>query len=261
MSKASSNPKLLDVAADTAACIHLGIKSHWHGMSQTPQTWAVILPAAGRSVRFGTGQSKLMADIGGKSVLARTLEVFMQRSDVAWIGLAVGPTGDDLRRVAESFDDRRIVLCEGGACRAQSVRRALEQVPDAIPWVGVHDAARPAASQGLIERVLAGAMEHGAAAPAMAVDLTIKLATGPLPARAERTLPRQHLWAMQTPQIMRRDDLLGAFERCPIPLEQVTDDVQLLELDGRPVWLVQGEARNIKITTVQDLTRLGEKCL
>jgi 2-C-methyl-D-erythritol 4-phosphate cytidylyltransferase len=58
---------------------------------------------------------------------------------------------------------------------------------------------------------------------------------------------------MQTPQIMRRDDLLEAFKTCPIPLDQVTDDVQLLELAGKPVWLVEGEERNLKITTPTDL--------
>jgi 2-C-methyl-D-erythritol 4-phosphate cytidylyltransferase len=58
---------------------------------------------------------------------------------------------------------------------------------------------------------------------------------------------------MQTPQVMRRRDLVEAFERCPVPLDQVTDDAQLLELAGREVWLVEGEERNLKITTRMDL--------
>ena len=58
---------------------------------------------------------------------------------------------------------------------------------------------------------------------------------------------------MQTPQIARRADLLDAFERCPIPLDQVTDDVQLLELQGKDVWLVPGDERNLKITTTMDI--------
>jgi 2-C-methyl-D-erythritol 4-phosphate cytidylyltransferase len=108
-------------------------------------------------------------------------------------------------------------------------------------------------SQGLIDRVFAAAREYGAAVPALPVHLTIKQATGPLPARVERTVPRATLWAMQTPQVMRRTDLLAAYEQCPIPLEQVTDDVQLLEMIGREVWLVEGEQRNVKVTTEQDL--------
>ena len=108
-------------------------------------------------------------------------------------------------------------------------------------------------SQELIDRTLAAAVEHGAAVPALPVKLTIKQATGPLPAQVERTVPRDTLWAMQTPQVMRRAALLDAFERCPIPLDQVTDDVQLLELPGDDVWLVPGDERNLKITTPMDL--------
>ena len=81
-----------------------------------------------------------------------------------------------------------------------------------------------------------------------------------LPARVERTVPRDRLWAMQTPQVMRREALREAFTRCPIPLEQVTDDVQLLELAGHAVWLVAGEERNLKITTPMDL-KLAELLL
>jgi 2-C-methyl-D-erythritol 4-phosphate cytidylyltransferase len=76
----------------------------------------------------------------------------------------------------------------------------------------------------------------------------------------QRTLPRHTLWAMQTPQVMRRADLLAAYDVCPLPLEQVTDDAQLLELAGREVWLVEGEERNLKITTQADL-RLAELLL
>ena len=94
----------------------------------------------------------------------------------------------------------------------------------------------------------------------MPVSLTIKQADGPLPARVQRTLPRASLWAMQTPQVMRRADLLRAFETCPLPLEQVTDDVQLLELAGQPVWLVEGDERNLKVTTRMDL-RVAEMVL
>jgi 2-C-methyl-D-erythritol 4-phosphate cytidylyltransferase len=108
-------------------------------------------------------------------------------------------------------------------------------------------------SPQLIERTLVAALQHGSAVPALSVTLTIKQASGPLPAKVERTVPRQALWAMQTPQIMRRADLLDAFARCPLPLDQVTDDVQLLELIGKPVWLVEGEERNLKITTAIDL--------
>jgi 2-C-methyl-D-erythritol 4-phosphate cytidylyltransferase len=149
--------------------------------------------------------------------------------------------------------DDRIVFCDGGATRAHSVLAGLKRVSTDVTWVAVHDAARPLISAALIEKTLIAAKEHGAAVPALPVALTIKQAIGPLPARVDRTVPRQSLWAMQTPQIMRRTELLDAFERCPIPLDQVTDDVQLLELAGHPVWLVDGEERNLKVTTAVDI--------
>ena len=80
------------------------------------------------------------------------------------------------------------------------------------------------------------------------------------PANVVRTVPRSRLWAVQTPQIMRRSDLAAAFASCPVPLDQVTDDLQLLELAGKPVWLVEGDERNIKITTQTDL-RVAEMLL
>jgi len=105
----------------------------------------------------------------------------------------------------------------------------------------------------LIDRTFDSAKRYGAAVPALPVCLTVKQGTGPLPAPVERTLPRHTLWAMQTPQVMRRADLLNAFDRCPLPLDQVTDDVQLLELCGQEVWLIPGEERNLKITTPSDM--------
>src|SRR5439155_17710625 len=151
------------------------------------------------------------------------------------------------------LSDPRVRVCLGGESRAHSVRNALLLIPTGLEWVAVHDAARPLISQSLINSTLAAAQKYGAAAPALPVALTIKQADGPLPSRVERTVPRHQLWGMQTPQIMRRADLLEAFEKCPMPLERVTDDVHLLELVGKPVWLIAGEERNLKITTRSDL--------
>jgi 2-C-methyl-D-erythritol 4-phosphate cytidylyltransferase len=208
-------------------------------------TFAAILPAAGSSTRYGGARNKLFEMLDGRTVLERSVAAFQSRDDVAMI---VIPTHGSL-----DLSGDRIKICAGGSTRAHSVLCALREVPAEIEWVAVHDAARPLVSQGLIDRTLAAAVEHGAAVPALAVQLTIKQATGPLPAKVERTIPRQTLWAMQTPQIMRRAALLEAFENCPIPLDQVTDDVQLIELAGGEVWLVKGEERNLKITTASDL--------
>ncbi len=212
---------------------------------------AVILPAAGTSARFGADRDKLLEPLEGESVVARSVKLFLRRCDVVQV---IVPTRRPDLLAPELPRDSRLSFCLGGACRAESVRSGLSRISPSIEWLAIHDAARPLASAELIDRTLEAAAAHGAAVPAMPVALTIKQAPAPLPARVVRTVPRQELWAMQTPQIMRRADLEDAFARCPIPLQDVTDDVQLLELTGKEVWLVPGEERNIKITTPLDLS-------
>jgi 2-C-methyl-D-erythritol 4-phosphate cytidylyltransferase len=247
--------------------------------------FAVILPAAGGSTRFGGRQSKLVADLAGIPVITRAVLPFVQRADTHQILIAVphdphamnAPSQQNLTRLdaagagaplgraneiwnalgaSDSVKNRlggQIALIPGGATRADSVRAALRLVPAEIEWVAIHDAARPLLSQEVIDRTLSAAVEHGAAAPAVPVQLTVKQAAGPLPAKVQQTIPRSQLWAMQTPQIMRREILLRAYDDCPYPLDHVTDDLQLLELTGQPTWLVAGDEANIKITTPQDL--------
>ena len=191
----------------------------------------------------------------GQPVLTRTLAAFAGREDVGQIVIAASDS-DAVRRCVDLLPGSsrgKVRICGGGECRAQSVAAAAAAVMHSIDWVAVHDAARPLVSDELISRTFTAAQAHGAAAAALPVGLTIKQSDGPLPAPVRRTLPRHDLFAMQTPQIMRRRDLLDAIAACPIPLADVTDDVQLLELCGKPVWLVEGEQQNIKITTPIDL--------
>lgn len=218
-------------------------------------SFAVIFPAAGTSTRFG--QNKLVADLEGQPVIVRSINAFLPREDVSEVVIATRDR-KSLEDAISGLDHADIILnsrklrwCQGGETRAHTVRLAARATR--AEWVAIHDAARPLVSQDLIDRTFAAALANGAAAPAMPVNLTIKEAQGPLPAPIVRTVPRDRVWAMQTPQCMRRTDLLDAFENCGLPLEQITDDVQLLELTGRSVTLVQGEERNLKITTPLDL--------
>src|SRR5690349_18500330 len=174
---------------------------------------AVILPAAGRSARFGGQRSKLRERLQGVPVIRRAVDAFLARDDVSLIVLATSADQKPHEALgaspAEKLDPR-LRFTAGGANRAQSVLAALRQVPREITWVAVHDAARPLVSQELISRTFRAAIDHGAAVPALPVSLTVKQADGPLPAKVQRTLPRHTLWSMQTPQIMRRADLLDA---------------------------------------------------
>jgi len=220
------------------------------------ESFAVILPAAGRSVRFGGPRSKLLERLNCVPVIRRAVDAFLARDDVSLVVVATSADQKPHEVLGASPTERldsRLRFTPGGANRAQSVLAALREVPREIIWVAVHDAARPLVSQELISRTLKAANEHGAAVPALPISLTVKQADGPLPAKVQRTLSRHTLWSMQTPQIMRRADLLEAFEHCPLPLEQITDDVQVLELANKDVWLVEGEERNLKITTPLDL--------
>jgi 2-C-methyl-D-erythritol 4-phosphate cytidylyltransferase len=248
--------------------------------------FAVILPAAGSSTRFGGAHSKLIADLTGVPVITRAVLPFVAHADAHQILIAVpndpfamaAPSQQNLARLDDPIPRGRandiwealsrepavknrlggqIALVPGGPNRAESVRAALRSVNRDVEYVAIHDAARPMVSQELIDRTWQAAREHGAAAPALPMNLTIKEAIGPLPAKVQRTLPRQQLWAMQTPQIIRRDWLEQAYDECVYPLEQVTDDLQLLELTGRDAWLVAGDEANIKITTPLDV-RLAE---
>lgn len=212
--------------------------------------FAVILPAAGTSARFGADRDKLLESLNGESVIARSVHAFLARRDVVQV---IIPTRRPDLLAPELPRDMRLGFCLGGTCRAESVRSGLRMVHENVEWIAVHDAARPLVTQALIDSTLAAAIEQGAAVPAQPVNLTIKQATSPLPSLVQHTIPRQDLWAMQTPQIMRRSDLDAAFDNCTTPLSQITDDVQLLELAGKPVWLVPGDEHNIKITTPLDL--------
>lgn len=213
----------------------------------TAADFGIILPAAGRGARFGG--DKLAASVAGATILEHTLGAFLRRQDVAAVALVVAdPSSALVQR------DPRLVVCAGGAHRSESVRKGLAALAEVGPaFVAVHDAARPAVSQELIERVFEAARREGAAVPGLPVTDTVKEVRG---GRAVRTLRRADLVAVQTPQAMRRDWLLDAFARCPIPPDEVTDDVQLLELAGFPVRVVEGEAGNLKVTRPEDLAAL-----
>ena len=218
--------------------------------------FTLILPAAGSSLRFGS--NKLLASLAGEPVIARTIAAFLDHPSLAGIVIAAHQPNAIRQACVRVFDRAEakgvpITFAPGGDCRADSVRNALRLAGTAIDWVVIHDAARPLVSRMLIDATLAAAVRYGAATPALPVTLTIKETAGPLPAAVVRTLPRQSLWAIQTPQVARRAALLDAAERCPVPLTAVTDDLQLLELAGQPTWLIPGDERNLKLTTAMDL--------
>jgi 2-C-methyl-D-erythritol 4-phosphate cytidylyltransferase len=216
-------------------------------------SFAVILPAAGRSTRFGDPkQKKIYADLDGRAVWLRAVDPFLNRDDVAQIIVAISPDDRELfeRRYRPSVAFLNIKVIDGGAERHDSIARALDAVDPSCDHVAVHDAARPCLTAELVDAVFAAAIAHGAAILGVAVADTLKR-VGPDRTISE-TVPRAGLFGAQTPQVFRRDLLVAAYANRPaagVP----TDDATLVEALGHPVVVVDGSPMNLKITTAADL--------
>lgn len=221
--------------------------------------FAVILPAAGSSSRFGDPRRKKpFIELKGRPVWVRAVEAFLNREDVAQT-LIVLPS-DEIDWFKEKFRANlafmNLEIVAGGKERADSVQNALARVKSDIDFVAVHDAARPLVAKQWVDQVFAAAQEHGAAIPAIPISSTIK--------RVDRnkaiveTVDRSGLWAAQTPQVARRDWLLEAFAKRDG--FAATDEAQLLERIGHTVAVVEGSPMNLKITTREDFRMAEALC-
>jgi 2-C-methyl-D-erythritol 4-phosphate cytidylyltransferase len=216
--------------------------------------FAVILPAAGKSSRFGDPkQKKIYAELDGRAVWLRSVEPFVNRDDVVQIIMAISPEDREMfdRRYRASVAFMNIKVIDGGAERSDTVARALEFVDPSCDYIAIHDAARPCLSHDLVESVFNAAYTHGAALLAVPVAETIKTAGDDL--LATGTVPRDHLYLAQTPQVFRRDLLVRAYAARASVAGKVTDDCQLVEALGQSSAIVESSALNLKITTRLDL--------
>jgi len=211
--------------------------------------FAVILPAAGRSSRFGSAEKKVFAVLDGRTVWRRSAELFVARPDVCQCIVVAAP--EDRDRFGAAPADGRVEIADGGAERFESVANALARTTAEAEFVAVHDAARPCLTAELIDKVFDRAAETGAAMLAVRVADTVKRDDGQ--GRVVATVPREGLWLAQTPQVFRRDWLLDAYARRAALGAGVTDDAQLVEAAGYAVYLVPGSGANLKITTREDL--------
>lgn len=217
-----------------------------------------IVAAAGRGKRLG-GVDKALLPLGGRPVIWHVLRAISQASDLREI-VVVGRAGilPALRDAVAPFAGVCRVVA-GGDSRAESVHRGLQALSEAVDLVAIHDAARPLVSADLIRRVCAAAIREGAAVPALPVTDTIKrVRSGDAGAeRVDNTVDRQHLRRVQTPQVFAHKMLVEAYRSLePGDRARVTDDASLIELAGGDVRLVEGDERNIKITTWADYVRV-----
>jgi 2-C-methyl-D-erythritol 4-phosphate cytidylyltransferase len=211
--------------------------------------WAV-LAAAGRGERLGSDRPKAFARLGGRPLLAESLER-LENSD--WIDAIVIAAPPDWEEpsilVAEEIAATKVnSAVTGGATRSESVRLALEDVPEDAAVVLVHDAARPLLPEEVIERVLAPLSEGwDGAVPALPLADTVKRVEGD---RAVETLQRADLVAVQTPQAFLADTLRRAVGG---DVSQATDCSSLVEAQGGRVKVVEGDRRLVKVTDAADL--------
>ena len=208
-----------------------------------------VIVAAGSASRMG-GIDKVMAPLGGEPMILRTVRTFQ---DCGAIKEIVIVTREDLilpiTELCGGFDKVRAVV-RGGDSRQASVKLRLSAFTDKMELVAVHDGARPLVSEAVIDRTVRAAHTYGGAAPVVSVKDTIKVFEGGFIAS---TPDRETLRAVQTPQVFDLDLLRGALEKADKDGAAVTDDCSAVERLGLKIRLVEGEERNLKVTTPMDL--------
>ncbi len=215
---------------------------------------AIIL-GAGNGTRMKSEKSKLLLEIGSKTVIERSVEAFLSVSDIDEI--IVVARAQDIDIYSELLTDERISFVIGGATRQQSVKNAVETVDDAHLIV-IHDGARPLIKCDDIEKTIRAAEEFSAAAVGVFVKDTIKIVDKQ--GFVESTPDRSTLFAVQTPQIFDFVLYKNAMQKADEQGLDFTDDCQLVELCGGKVKMVEGSYSNIKITTPDDIA-LAENLL
>ena len=208
-----------------------------------------VIVAAGSASRMG-GIDKVMAPLGGEPMIVKTVRAFQQCDAIREIVVVTRP---DLivpiMDLCASMDKVRAVVA-GGSSRQASVSLGLNALSEKVKLAAIQDGARPFVTWQLIDRVVRAAHSFGAAAPAIPVKDTIKEVNGGV---VKQTPDRSTLFAVQTPQVFDFDLLRAALKKAEQENAQVTDDCSAVERMGMSVKIVEGDERNIKVTTPLDL--------
>ena len=214
-----------------------------------PAVTAIVV-AAGASRRMGFDKLSFRLP-DGRTVLQTSCDALAAHPAVTGLVLVCGGNRTECEAIAARCT-KPCTVVQGGATRADSVRSGLAAAEGEL--VAIHDAARPFVSKAVIDAALTAAAADGAAAPAVPVKDTIKIADGA--GRVAATPDRASLYAVQTPQCFRRSLYLQALSAVTgEKASLVTDDCSLFELAGLPVTLTKGDYANYKITTKEDLQK------
>ena len=213
------------------------------------KTCAAVIVAAGSASRMG-GIDKMLAPLAGVPVVLRSARELAASERIdSLIIVTRRELTEEVRRLCCEIPKLAAVV-PGGASRAESTLAGLAVVPAGTELAAIHDGARPLVTWQVIDRVIRAANTYGAAAPAIPVKDTIKVVQGGV---VKQTPDRATLFAVQTPQVFDFDLLRGALKKAQTEKVQVTDDCSAVERMGMAVKIVEGDERNIKVTTPLDL--------
>ena len=208
-----------------------------------------VIVAAGTASRMG-GIDKVMAPLKGEPMLLHTVRAFQNCDAIREIVIVTRP--DLLSTVmglCKDMDKVKAVVA-GGKDRPESVRLGMNALSNRVKLAAIQDGARPLITSAVIDRTVRAANPYGAAAPGVPVKDTVKTVAGGL---VENTPDRSRLQAIQTPQVFDFDLLRGALKKAEQDGAVITDDCSAVERLGMKVRIVEGDERNIKVTTPIDL--------
>lgn len=219
-----------------------------------------VIVAAGKGKRMGTEISKQFLPLGGKEILAHTVQKFEKAKNIRDIILVTGADSlQDVQEMAQEYGWEKIVsIVAGGKERHDSVWNGLQQVAADTEIILIHDGVRPFVTEDILNISIETALEMGGCVAGVPAKDTIKVCDGENIAIA--TPDRNALWQIQTPQTFRKERIVKAYEQAKEDGFVGTDDASFAEHCGYPVKVIMGSYRNIKITTKEDLI-IGEAFL
>ena len=212
---------------------------------------AVIIPAAGSGSRFGGSTPKQFLNIGDETVLEKSVNLFLEISNVKEIIVAIN-SDEDLIKSQSFYENPIAKVVSGGSSRSESVFNALAAVDQTVEIVAVHDAARPWVKKNHFEDLLA---QLGNDESAQGVFPVIPVTDSLRVKKGDKTIPvdRENFLHVQTPQIFYRQSLQIALDKLKKENLHLSDESQAMEHAGFKVLAAPGERSNIKITYFEDL--------
>jgi len=212
---------------------------------------SAIVVAAGKGKRFNSRASKAVFNLNSKPLVFYALNILNRSPQINEIIVVANKR--NINRISSDvckYKFRKVnSIILGGKERQDSVSNGLKEISEKADLVLIHDAARPFINNVLVSQVINAAKKNKAAILGVKIKATIKESDSSL--KVKRTLDRNRLWEIQTPQVFNRDIILKAYKK--FSNHKVTDDSMLVERLGVGVKIVPGSYSNIKITTPEDI--------